>query len=183
MQVKADIRRELISTRVPGTSKFWKSFIDTEIYKDCETLLTYVSVKNEPDTRGLIEYALISGKRVFVPKTYGDGRMTFYRIQSQAELTVAGSFGIPEPCGDSEAFKDGDGDKSPVGDRPAGSVCVIPALCYNSDLQRIGYGGGYYDRFLSGAGRNTTKVLFCGVRREFTADDFDVPADMVINGY
>lgn len=172
---KAALRRELLSARAANapsdSTGFWRGFIKTGIYADCETLLTYVSVKNEPDTRGLIEYALSDGKRVFVPKTYGGGEMTFYRVRALSEL-AEGHFGIPEPRIDSKTGEIFDG----------GGVCVIPALCYNSALHRIGYGGGYYDRFLSGAGKRTTKVLFCGVFREFTADVFDVPADVVISG-
>ena len=83
MCIKAELRRELLSSRTADKSdktRFWREFVQTKIYTDCKTLLTYVSVKDEPDTRGLIEHALLDCKRVFVPKTYGSGRMTFYRI-------------------------------------------------------------------------------------------------------
>ena len=180
---KAELRREILSARESGFENFedfensvplWRRFVQTKIYADCEILLTYVSVREEHDTRPLIERALSDGKRVFAPKTYAGGNMTFFRVHNPTELTEVGRYGIPEPRGDSEEFRGGETSES--------VVCVIPALCYNSNLQRVGYGGGYYDRFLCGVGRNTVKVLFCDVFREFEADEFDVPADIVIKG-
>ncbi|GHU45649.1 hypothetical protein FACS1894120_0870 [Clostridia bacterium] len=158
----------------------WRNFIKTDIYADCETLLTYVSTEFEPDTRSLITHAVSDGKAVFVPRTYSAGLMNFFRVRDLSELT-AGRFGIPEPDETCEKFSPDE----------CGAVCVVPALCYNTELHRIGYGGGYYDRFLSGAGVSGVtpsefagrfvKVIFCDTCRDFVGDEFDVRCDFAVS--
>ena len=109
-------------------------------YKKHNTLLLYVSTPIEVDTRRLIEQALKDGKKVAVPRCVpGTREMEFYRISSLDQLQV-GSFGVLEPCPDGQ---------QPIGRVPR-ALCVVPAFCYDKFGFRLGYGKGYYDRFLSG---------------------------------
>ena len=111
-----------------------------DIYRDAPVVLAYVSYNNEVDTLGVIESALADGKRVAVPRV--DARehsMAFYEISDMTDL-AAGYKGILEPR---ESIVDSLGFMDLVG-----SVCLVPGLVFDAQGFRIGYGGGYYDRFL-----------------------------------
>lgn len=111
-----------------------KSF---DLYKKCEILLAYISFGSETDTQRIINYSLSFDKRVAVP--YCDGKkMLFYEISNLSELII-GKFGIP-----TVDVKN----KTPIADFDK-ALCIVPAVCFDLKGSRIGYGGGYYDRFLS----------------------------------
>ncbi len=118
--------------------RIFTSFINSSLYKKSKTVLIYVSAKGEPDTLDIIEYALNDGKKIAVPFCHAD-KMDFHYIESINELS-AGSFGIPEPdpqkCAAVKDFSDA-------------VCCVVPGLSFDVKGNRLGYGGGYYDRFLS----------------------------------
>lgn len=104
-------------------------------YTACGMLFSYVSVRQEVDTRALIRAALRDGKRVAVPRCEGK-RMVFYVIDSLDAL-LYGGFGLLEPPPGGETA------------RPdARSLCLVPGLAFDGGGARIGYGGGFYDRFL-----------------------------------
>jgi len=108
-------------------------------YRESDTLLCYVSGPLEVETRPLISLALQEGKRVAVPRCVPETRiMEFYLIDSLDELS-AGSFGIQEP--------------QPQAERLLRSfercLCIVPALALDMQGYRLGFGKGYYDRFLS----------------------------------
>jgi len=108
-------------------------------YRNCKTLLCYVSTKNEVDTHVLIKHALADGKRVAVPYCVENTRdMHFYFIDGLQELERR-TFGVLEPVPKKERqlldFNQ--------------SICIVPGLCFSRTGYRLGYGGGYYDRFLS----------------------------------
>lgn len=108
-------------------------------YQRCRVLLTYVSTNIEVDTYRLIEKALADGKVVAVPRCVpGTRNMEFYRIRGVEELEP-GTFGVLEPLPREE---------NRVTDF-SNSLCVVPALSYDWHGFRLGYGKGYYDRFLS----------------------------------
>ena len=132
---------EAIRARVTG---LWQ-------YRSCKTLLTYVSTSIEVDTRALILTALEEGKRVAVPRCVpGTRDMEFYYIRGLEELEP-GTFGVLEPV---------PGRSVRMTDFSSG-LCLVPALCYDWKGYRLGYGSGYYDRFLSGCG-----AFFVGVAYE-----------------
>ncbi len=108
-------------------------------YRDADTVFTYVSTDLEVDTREFISRALLDGKTVAVPKCVDGTRlMDFYVIKSFDDLE-SGAFGvlepIPEKC-------------EKITDFSAG-MCIVPALAFDRAGYRLGYGKGYYDRFLS----------------------------------
>lgn len=111
-----------------------------EIYVGAELVLAYVSYGNEVDTRFVIESALATGKRVAVPRVSPHKhKMDFFEISGMGDL-AEGFKGILEPkCGLSSLLGTED---------LLGSVCLVPGLVFDSAGHRIGYGGGYYDRFL-----------------------------------
>lgn len=120
-----------------------------EAYQQAEQVYTYVSVSSEIDTRALIQRAWEDGKRVAVPRcTNQNGEMKFYTIRSFADLESS-TFSLLEP-------KIKDCEKAEEADN---AICVIPGFAFDKAGYRLGYGGGYYDRFL--AKSNAIKVGLC----------------------
>jgi len=118
-------------------------------YKEAETVLLYCAVGSEADLMPLARTALSEGKTVAFPKCGEGGRMSFYSV-TELSCLVPGKYGIPEPP-----------EKAPVLSF-YGAVCFVPALSFDVEGYRLGYGGGYYDRFLAD---------FCGVSIGVTFDD------------
>ena len=111
-------------------------------YRNAGRLLLYVSYGNEVPTRWLMEEALAAGKQVFCPRVEGAGSMSFYRIDGPEELSP-GFRGIPEPPAQEwrkyriQPLTEGKSD-----------LIVMPGAAFDRSCGRLGYGGGYYDRFL-----------------------------------
>lgn len=119
------------------SSMILTGIMDWNRYKNCDSMLIYVSFRSEADTYELINNALCLGKKVYCPKVSGDD-MIFYRIDSTDDL-VEGYMGIMEPRGGLTAF-----------DKTEGDILVImPGSVFDTNGNRIGYGKGFYDRFLA----------------------------------
>jgi 5-formyltetrahydrofolate cyclo-ligase len=114
-----------------------------EQYINADTILVYASMRSEVETDGLILDALSRGKRVFCPKTVDthNGWMVFVEISSPDELK-AGYYGIREPEL-SQDFHEEDYE-------PDRTLVIMPGVAFDNNRNRIGYSGGYYDRFLGG---------------------------------
>ena len=134
------LRREMDSqVKAEKDAAILKRLLELPEYKAATLVLTYVSTAIEVDTLELIRRALAEGKRVAVPYCIpGKIDMLFCEIFSLDDLTP-GSFGVLEP----------DPEKQPVLREFSDSVCVLPGLGFDLEGYRLGYGKGYYDRFLS----------------------------------
>ncbi len=102
-----------------------------------DLVLTYISIGSEVSTGLFIESMLIQGKKIAVPKCESGGIMQFHIIKSTDDLRC-GKYSIPEPVAD-----------CPIAEITDKTVCIVPGLSFTPDGKRLGYGGGYYDRFLS----------------------------------
>lgn len=115
-----------------------KNFLGLRCVAESEWIYPFVSYSTEADTIEIIRYYLENGseerKRIAVPKVKGR-EMDFYEIRSMNELSP-GYMGIPEPIEK----------RLVIADR---GVMIMPGLVFDHELNRIGYGGGYYDRYLS----------------------------------
>lgn len=107
-------------------------------YQNCQELLLYCAISSEVSTDNIISTAAADGKRIFCPKTYGYGQMEFYRILSTKDLQP-GRYNIPEP-GEEERFVPAKREKT--------VLILLPGLAFDRRRYRLGYGGGYYDRYL-----------------------------------
>ena len=119
-------------------------------FRECETFVAYVSKRIEVDTSGLIEAAWRLGKRVAVPRCVeGTREMEFFCISSYNDL-VPGSYGLREPdparCEKLLEF--------------INAFCVVPAIAFDVSGYRLGFGKGYYDRFLSQFDGKTAGVCY-----------------------
>lgn len=149
---KKALRKVLIQRR-RDTPQEIKSAADERIFtrllpllEECSSVFTYVSTDIEVDTRQLLSWCFIHGKPAAVPVS-GDTELTFYPVSCFDALS-AGRFGIMEPT---NRFSTAVPDEH--------SLCIIPALICDREGYRLGYGRGYYDRYL--AGFPGKKVIIC----------------------
>jgi len=140
-------------------------------YNSNSILLIYVSTAIEVDTFCIIRRALEDGKRVAVPRCVPDSRqMDFYYIQSIEEL-APGMFGVLEP----EANPDR------LYDERDGGLCIVPAFSYDWQGYRLGYGKGYYDRFLSRFEGNIVGICYSDcVQRTLPHGRYDRPVELLV---
>ena len=144
-----------------------KNFLDLDEYKISADILTYVSHDNEVDTISLIGRALNDNKNVAAPKVYGD-IMHFHKINSLSDLNP-GSFGILEP---------------ETGDfyEPAEGIIIVPGIAFDKMGHRVGYGGGYYDKFLE-KNNGLLSIAFAydfQVTDYITCEEYDKNPDILI---
>jgi 5-formyltetrahydrofolate cyclo-ligase len=138
----------------------YERVIAWNVFQAAPCVACYVSVQNEVDTRQLIEYALRVGKKVFVPVTQGSGVMGFQEILSLDNLRSA-RFGLLEPEHDVGLMIEPDDL----------DLVIVPGIAFDRRGNRLGFGGGYYDRFFERC--NATRV---GLAYAFQVVD-DIPAE------
>ena len=175
---KALLRRELRAVRNAlgaeyrrnAEEKMISSLLSLPQFQNAKTVLTFYPVGSEPAILPIAEAALTLGKRVAFPLCHPEGPfMTFHSVDSLDALTN-GSYGIPEPDGISPAV-------SELED----AICIVPALAFDENGYRLGYGKGYYDRFLSSfdgvsVGLVFSSLLLCDLPR----DEYDEKVDIII---
>ena len=136
-------------------------------YQEAKVIATYLSFPHEFQTQGLIDQALRDGKKVLIPKTYPKGRMEF--VVYDPQQLVKTSFGLLEPQGNLEVV-----DTSQI------DLIHVPGLAFTTEGYRIGYGGGYYDRYLENfAGHSLSTIYPCQVQ-EFNSEDHAIPVQEVL---
>ncbi len=127
----------------------FQRIISHELYKECKIVLAYYSINSEVDTLKLINYTLSIGKPIALPRCNADRTISFYIINSLDSLEIS-SYGIAEPVENPDTLvRSFDS-----------SLCIVPALAYDMKGFRLGYGGGYYDKFLS-SHKNITTMGIC----------------------
>ena len=128
-----------LSERIIKSDKILKLLIETDNWKKAKCILAYADFKNEVMTDKIIFKAILEGKTVYLPKINGD-EMVFYRIYSVEEL-VPGYFGIREPIGLTD-------EKINPCDMKEEILVIVPGTAFDKECNRIGYGKGFYDRYL-----------------------------------
>lgn len=179
---KKEIRSGMLARRnaltpdeiLEKSERIKKRISEEEIYQKCGILLTYVSYQSEVNTLKIISQAWEDQKKVYVPKTGKNGQMEFYGIQSYEEL-APGFHGILEPDDDTPRFVPEEEKKEPV-------LILVPGCAFDPHGNRIGYGGGYYDRYLPRI-KKGVKAALCydfQVVRGIIPDLYDQKVDEVI---
>ena len=142
-------------------------FLQHPFYQEAKTIATYLSFPHEFQTQERIEQALKDDKKVLIPKTYPKGRMEF--VVYDPQQLVKTSFGLLEPQGDLEVVEPSQID-----------LIHVPGLAFTTEGYRIGYGGGYYDRYLEHfAGQSLSTIYPCQVQ-EFNFENHDIPVQEVL---
>lgn len=148
--------------------------LQTREYQNASIILPYLSFGAEVDTHAIIEDAWATGKRVALPRCIeGTRNMTWHRVDSFAGLTTS-RLGVDEPPYDDNSIVD------PIYLQNA--LAIIPGLTFDDHGYRLGYGGGFYDVFLSDF-KGTTMGLCRNAQlseRLDIIDEFDLPVRIVV---
>ncbi|MCR5595989.1 MAG: 5-formyltetrahydrofolate cyclo-ligase [Lachnospiraceae bacterium] len=185
--LKSDIRKKKIALRDSLSADIRKRN-DKEIHKrvlsvisdvKADTILIYVSFRSEADTYGLINELLKKGIKVAVPKVE-DKDICFYYIDSEDDLQK-GYMGIYEPKDKCLQWEPEYDHKTDSGHERTMVIC--PGSVFDRKLNRTGYGGGFYDRFLSKyPDMYRMGICYeCQMTDNMPADEWDIKMDVVIN--
>lgn len=173
---KKEIRKEIKALRAAYTDDqihqmslaVCKRLTSLDAYKTADTVYAYVDCKHEVETVDIIRTAWKDGKKVAVPKVIGQ-EMQFFYITSLEEDLEAGYYGIREPR-----------EIHPAMTQQA--LFLMPGVAFDEDRHRIGYGGGFYDRFLEAH----TKMKTAALAFEFQIKDrvpfepFDIRPEVIV---
>ncbi|MBM7614248.1 5-formyltetrahydrofolate cyclo-ligase [Alkaliphilus hydrothermalis] len=168
---RENLQREEVVIR---SSRIIKNLDALEYFTNAVNIMLYLSFRNEVDTKDLIVKLLKENKRVFIPVTVPKTKelVVSELINPDADLEL-GHFGVMEPK--QEALR-------PVTPETLDLV-IVPGVAYDERGYRIGYGGGYYDRFLPKLMPNTPKVSIAFELQmidQVDDDSFDIPVDFII---
>ena len=168
------VARETLSEkeRVRLDDCITQKLLATPEYSEAATVLTYVSVSSEVSTRMFIERALRDGKTVAVPRCLPGHRLEFVAITSLDQLVPA-PFNLLEPAEELSALTE---------DQMSKTICIVPALLVDTKGYRLGYGAGFYDRFLSTySGKKICLAYQQNLSKTMLPHtEFDVAVDMII---
>jgi len=176
---KRDIRKQMVELRcnqkkelIENLSKIIQSKLyELPHYKNAQNIMFYIDAKNEVKTDEAILKSISLGKSVYVPKIIGKGEMIAVKIKSLDELQE-GHFGILEPISD-EAIEPQNLD-----------IVIVPGVAFDRRGYRIGYGGGYYDRFLKKLSIKTVKIAFAfefQILDTLPQEEHDILMDIIIS--
>ena len=173
--MKAELRKKVLhemkalsqKQKIAMDQALTERFLNHPVYHEAKVVATYLSFPHEFQTQGLIDQALKNGKKVLIPKTYPKGRMEFVVYDPQQLKKT--SFGLLEPQGDLEVVEPSQID-----------LIHVPGLAFTREGYRIGYGGGYYDRYLEHFAGHTMSTIYPCQVQEFNSENHDIPVQEVL---
>lgn len=151
-----------------ASARLGKKFLACGLYQKANTIYGYLPYNQEVRTVPMLQRALRDGKRVAVPKVYGEDMKFLYITDfSQVEKGYAG---IPEPVFDEPVAAD------------ETALVLMPGLAFTKKGDRMGYGGGFYDKFLAGEPAHPTVALCYGFQmvESLPTEEYDIPVDLVL---
>jgi 5-formyltetrahydrofolate cyclo-ligase len=150
------------------SQKLGEKFLASDAYRNAKTIYGYLPYNQEVRTVPMLEQALRDGKRVAVPKVYGE-QMRFVYMTDLTQV-APGFGGIPEPVADTPVAED------------ETALVLMPGLAFDREGHRIGYGGGFYDKFLAAEPEHPTVALCYDfqVLDHLETEEFDIPVDLVL---
>lgn len=173
---KTELRREIRARKRAMTeeeietrsAKLARLFFASEAYQKAKTIYGYLPYNQEVRTVPMLAQALKDGKKVAVPKVYGDEMKFLYLDDLNA--VAKGYAGIPEPIADEPVAQD------------ETALVLMPGLAFDPQGHRIGYGGGFYDKFLAAEPNHPTLALCYEFQMlpKLDVEDHDIPVDTVL---
>lgn len=150
----------------------FRELIDSDIYKKSKKIFIYISFGSEVDTKRFINHALNDNKEIYVPKTNKTTKeMLAIKINSLDNMDVD-KWGILEPKSV---------DKNKIGE--SFDVVIMPGVAFDRIGDRIGYGGGYYDKYISNTNLQCIKLALAydlQIVNEFKSEQHDIKVDYII---
>lgn len=145
-----------------------EKFAQSDAYKAAKTIYGYLPYNQEVRTVPMLARALAEGKKVAVPKVYSD-EMKFIYLDDLTQV-AKGYAGIPEPIADGPVAQD------------ETALVLMPGLAFDREGHRIGYGGGFYDKFLAREPHHPTLALCYDfqMQEHLETQEFDIPVDTVL---
>lgn len=173
---KTELRREIRARKRAMTeveieersARLAQLFFASGAYQNAKTIYGYLPYNQEVRTVPMLERALKDGKKVAVPKVYGDEMKFLYLDDLNA--VAKGYAGIPEPIADEPVAHD------------ETALVLMPGLAFDPQGHRIGYGGGFYDKFLAAEPNHPTLALCYEFQMlpKLDVEDHDIPVDTVL---
>ena len=173
---KKELRRQIRDQKramteeqiVAASERLGELFLNCEQYKAAKTIYGYLPYNQEVRTTPMLEQALKDGKKVAVPKCYGD-QMEFIYLEDLTKVEK-GYANIPEPIED-----------GPVADDVTALV-LMPGMAFDAEGHRLGYGGGFYDKFLEREPNHPTLALCYEFQMlpHLETEAHDIPVDYVL---
>ena len=178
---KKIIRREILVKRakigkdnhIILTEAVMKSLKDTIYYKNAKTIMTFISFGSEIDTHKFIKSGIKEGKTIVVPVTFHENRVMKPSRVLDFDEFEPGYFNILTPKEEFIRYID----PSEI------DLIIVPGAVFDRDGYRVGYGGGYYDRFLSKIDKSVPKIAIAfdlQIVEQVPREDFDIPVDFII---
>lgn len=133
-RMRAELKK--VETQNMQGCKATAHVLEWDVFKQAEVIAAYYAMADEIDTSCLLKAVLDQKKTLCLPKTFGKGKMRFFKV-TDLKLLQKGFMDIMEPLGDEEEILPCEID-----------LCFVPAVAMSSRGERLGHGGGYYDRFL-----------------------------------
>ena len=162
---KRAMNEEEILARSEALGKLFRA---SQLYQQAKTIYGYLPYNQEVRTVPMLEQAILDGKQVAVPKVIGDDMVFIYLTDmNQVEKGYAG---IPEPIANEPIATD------------ETALVLMPGLAFDPQGHRIGYGGGFYDRFLENEPNHPTLALCYEFQmlEHLETEAHDIPVDLVL---
>ena len=152
-----------------------KNIISSAVFRYADIILLYFPVRGEVNVLPLLEAAISAGKKVAFPRCCAEDRTMVFHYVSSEEDFENGTYGLREPLATLPFF-----DPSSEGDKNV--LCIVPAVVYDRRGYRIGYGGGYYDRFFGNFRPASVGVIY----EEFIVKNvphgrYDIFVDIIVS--
>ncbi|BDU50887.1 5-formyltetrahydrofolate cyclo-ligase [Haliovirga abyssi] len=174
--MKNILRKELLKNRrnlkfeyvTKYSKELFENFIKTKEYKNSKIIMSYMSIKNEVDTKWFNEAIIKNGKKLVLPIIDNNDEIQPILVKKLSKMKV-GKYNILEPIGD-------------VIEKQKIDLIIVPGVGFDKSYNRIGFGKGYYDKFLK-----NYKGIKVGVAYDFQivdkidADEYDVKMDMILH--
>ena len=149
-----------------------RAVMNTVSFRYAKRLLMYAPTANEVDILPIAEAALSMGKKIYFPRCNTEDNTMVFREVSELSQLVGDAYGIMAPPESADAYSISD---------TAAAMCLIPGLIYDRYGYRIGYGKGYYDRFLSSFGGCKAGIIYSDfIIPSIPKGHFDLKVDIMI---
>lgn len=182
METKAEIRKRILAVRgaltddeiAAKSDAIVQKVLKTPEYMEADNILLYADYNHEVMTRGIFADAIMRKKRVYFPKSDRlTNVMTFYQTVSVKQLEK-GFMGIPEPKENIQLCYKFNADED--------TLVILPGVAFDTAGVRLGYGKGYYDKFLSNKRQLSTMALAfaCQIVEELPSEPHDIKMDKIV---